>query len=187
VETNKHSDREYIIMTEIIENENVSQRQLSQKLGLSLGTVNVLMKKMIKEGIIKMEQVSQKQVIYMLTPLGMMEKGKKTISYIKSHYRGIYQTKEKIKTVLDKLNLEYENIFILKPDDEIGNLIDLALTEYKSENKQANIKIINEKLDMLKYQKNKDSVLLCAIENQELANNFFKTNDIKVVNLLERL
>ena len=71
------SDNEYTIMSEIMDNENVSQRELSRKLGVSVSTVNALMNKMIKEGLIKMTQVSQKQVFYMLTPIGMMEKAKK--------------------------------------------------------------------------------------------------------------
>ena len=71
------SDNEYTIMSEIMDNENVSQRELSRKLGISVSTVNALMNKMIKEGLIKMTQVSQKQVFYMLTPIGMIEKAKK--------------------------------------------------------------------------------------------------------------
>ena len=94
------SDNEYTIMSEIVDNENVSQRELSRKLGVSVSTVNALMNKMIKEGLIKMTQVSQKQVFYMLTPVGMVEKAKKTVSYLKVHYRAIYQTKEKSRKIL---------------------------------------------------------------------------------------
>jgi hypothetical protein len=142
---------------------------------------------MIKEGMIKMEQVSQKQAFYMLTPVGLIQKTKKTINYIKIHYSVIYETKEKIKSILGELNLECENIFILKADDEIGNVIELAVTEYQSENKPINIKTVNENFELLEHQKNKNTVLLYAIENQELIKNFLKTNDVKMMNLLERL
>ena len=70
-------DDEYIIMSEVSENEKISQRELSRKLGVSVSTVNILVNKMIKDGLIKVTQVSQKQVLYMLTPVGMMEKAKK--------------------------------------------------------------------------------------------------------------
>ena len=106
----KHSYNEYVIMTEIVDNENVSQRELSRKLGLSVGTVNILINKMIKEGMIKMEQVTNKQAMYMLTPTGIVEKSKKTVSYLKNHYRAIYETKEKIKLILNNLNLNYNYI-----------------------------------------------------------------------------
>ncbi|HHU72069.1 MAG TPA: winged helix-turn-helix transcriptional regulator, partial [Clostridiales bacterium] len=76
------ADNEYVIMSEVVENEYITQRELSKKLGVSVSTVNVLMNKMIREGLIKMTQVSQKQVLYMLTPVGMMEKAKKTVTYL---------------------------------------------------------------------------------------------------------
>ena len=70
-------DDEYIIMSEVSENEKISQRELSRKLGVSVSTVNILVNKMIKDGLIKVTQVSQRQLLYMLTPVGMMEKAKK--------------------------------------------------------------------------------------------------------------
>ncbi|MGV8150028.1 MAG: winged helix-turn-helix transcriptional regulator [Alkaliphilus sp.] len=191
MERNKyaHSYNEYFIMTEILDDENVSQRKLSKKLGLGLGTINVLVNKMIKEGLIKMEQVSQKQVIYMLTPAGMMEKTKKTISYIKSHYRAIHETKEKIKIILGELNLKHENIYILKPDDEMGNLIEVAAAEYKAENKEQNVKIVNESFEYesIKSQETNSSVLIYASEDPEVVKGLSETSNIAMVNLLERL
>src|SRR6056297_3185710 len=97
-------DNEYKLMSEISENENITQRELSKKLNLSLGSVNILIKKMIKEGLIKMDQVSQRQVFYMLTPVGMMEKAKKTSKYIRIHYKAINETKKKIKRTLEEIN-----------------------------------------------------------------------------------
>ncbi|QSX05274.1 winged helix-turn-helix transcriptional regulator [Sedimentibacter sp. zth1] len=184
-----NSNYEYFIMNEILDNENISQRELSRKLGVSLGTANVLINKMITEGIIKMEHVSQKQVAYMLTPVGMMEKTKKTISYLKGHYRVIYETKEKVKVVLDELTLKYENVLILKVKDEMGEIIKLAVTEYKSKDKSKKIKMISENynFESIDGQKIKDTVLLYAIENQELVDKKLKTNNITIVNLLERL
>ena len=125
-------DNEYVIMSEVADNETVTQRELSKKLGISVSTVNVLMNKMIREGLIKMTQVSQKQVLYMLTPVGMMEKAKKTVSYLKAHYRAIYETKEKIKSVLDELCREHDVIYVLMSNDEMSEILSIAVHEYKS-------------------------------------------------------
>ena len=176
-------------MTEIIEDKHVSQRDLSRKLELGLGTINVLINKMIKEGLIKMEKVTHKQAAYMLTPVGMIEKAKKTISYIKSHYSAIHETKEKIKYIFEELNIKYENILVLKADGEMGNLIKTAVAEYKSENKSVNIKMVDKdfKFESIKQQKMKNVVLVHAIENQEDIKDLLKIEDVKVVNLLVRL
>ena len=95
-------DNEYYIMSEVADNENVTQRELSTKLGVSVSTINVLINKMIREGLIKMKQVSGRQVLYMLTPMGIVEKARKTSSYLRGHYRIIYETNEKIKYLLDE-------------------------------------------------------------------------------------
>jgi len=185
------SDNEFSVMSEISENENISQRELSYKLGVSLGTVNVLINKMIKEGLIKMEQVSQKQVMYMLTPIGMLEKAKKTVSYLKGHYRAIYETKEKIKEVFFQLSNEYENIFIYKSDDEISEIMGLAYNEFLDEQKVKNIKLV-DKNSLMKEMKemepnNFKSVLLYADDSCEQIKEIMKLNKMMMVSLVERL
>jgi DNA-binding MarR family transcriptional regulator len=142
------SDNEYTIMSEIMDNENVSQRELSRKLGVSVSTVNALMNKMIKEGLIKMTQVSQKQVFYMLTPVGMMEKAKKTVSYLKGHYRAIFETKEKIKTIFQALDQEHDAIFVLLGEDEMAEIMGIAVTEFNSKQNQASVNVLNKKIEM---------------------------------------
>lgn len=181
-----HSDNEFFIMSEIADNESISQRELSRKLGLSLGSINVLINKMIREGLIKMEQVSQKQVFYMLTPVGIMEKAKKTVRYLKVHYRAIYETKEKVKSVLSELSLEYDDIFVLKSDDEMGEVIGVAVTEFLLENKSGKVKIISEK-SKFNIKEIKNAVLLYMVEEQELFKNLLRMNNVMKINLLDRL
>ncbi len=125
-------DNEYMILTQLAEDDSVNQRQLSKKLGVSLGTVNALLTKMAREGKIKVEQVSGRQVAYMLTPNGMLEKAKKTVSYLKGHYRAIYESKEKIKRLIDQLAKRYDYIVVLKNKDEFGAIVDIALSEYNA-------------------------------------------------------
>lgn len=81
------------MLSKISKNDKVTQRELPKDLGLSVSTVNLLMKKMIKEGLIKMNQVSSKQVLYMLTPMGIGNKALKTVSYLKGHYQAINENK----------------------------------------------------------------------------------------------
>lgn len=183
---NIFSDNEYTIMSEIVENENVTQRELSRKLGISVSTVNVLINKMIKEGLVKMNQVSQKQVLYMLTPIGMMEKAKKTIRYLKVHYRVIYETKEKIKTVINELDQEHDVIFVLICDDEMGEIIRVAVEELQSRHNESKVKIIDKK-KRLDIQEFDSPVLLHMSVDAGVLKGYVELTGMKVVNLLERL
>ena len=146
------SDHAYKVMTEIAENEEVTQRELSRSLGISVGSINILLNKLVREGFIKIEQVSGKQMLYMLTPTGMVEKAKKTASYLKAHYHAIYTTKEKIKNRLGKLLEDYDAIYVLLKQDEISEILKVAVEEYTNQNKMAKIYLIR------KHQKITDKV-----------------------------
>ena len=127
-----HLDKEYLILSEIESNEILTQRELSSKLGVSVSTVNVLINKMAREGLVKINQVSKRQVLYMLTPSGLSEKAKKTVLYLKRHYCAIYESKEKIKSVLEEVAQEHDIIFVLMPEDEIAEIIKIAVEEFET-------------------------------------------------------
>lgn len=180
-------DNEYVIMTEVAYNENVTQRELSRKLGVSVSTVNVLMNKMIKEGLIKMTQVSQKQVLYMLTPVGMMEKAKKTVRYLKGHYRVIYETKEDIKAYLDTINQDKNDIYVLQSDDEMGDILNIAVSEYNHKHSKSDIKIINSKQD-IDVDRKRLTILLHMADDEEAHKEILEEcsgiENIEIVNLV---
>ncbi|MDW7668651.1 MAG: winged helix-turn-helix transcriptional regulator [Bacillota bacterium] len=181
---NLFTDNEYRLMTEISENENITQRELSQKLDLSLGSVNILIKKMIKEGLIKMNQVSKRQVFYMLTPNGIIEKAKKTSRYIKVHYNAINQTKEKIKKVLETLHKDYEKIYILIDENVMNQILKASVDEYISKHTNTNIQILNldSKLEIIDK---KDSVLIYLSEDEKHINNYINLENLDTLNLLK--
>lgn len=178
-------DSKYQLMSEIAENEKISQRELSNKLGISLGSVNVLINKMIKEGLIKMEQVSQKQVLYMLTPIGIMEKAKKTVSYLKVHYRVVYETKEKIKTLLKCLEAKHDSIFILLSKDEMGEIIKVAIDEYNSMY-SGSIYFVYEKEKII-IEDFKKNILLHMLADDKEIKEYFCEERLVIYNIMERI
>ena len=181
-----YSDNEYTIMSEIMDKESITQRELSKKLGISVSTVNVLMNKMIRDGLVKMTQVSQKQVLYMLTPVGIIEKTKKTMSYLRIHYRAIYETKEKIKAVFEELEKEYDAIFVLTNDDEMGEIIKMALHELGANHIKTRIVLV-DKDKSIDFKGFKLPVLVHMVEDPEVIQKFVETEGLTVINLAERL
>jgi len=173
-------------MSEITDNNNVSQRELSKKLGVSVSTVNVLVNKMVKEGLVKMTKVSQKQVLYMLTPVGMMEKAKKTVSYLKAHYKAIYQTKEEIKIILKVLEKKHDAIFILMCDDELSEMLNVAIKEFTSNNNESNIVILNDKTKET-IKDYESPILLHMTANEERLQEYKKMDNLRTLNLIDKL
>jgi len=125
-------DKEYIILESIDNNSAITQRELSKKLGISLGAINILINKMVREGLIKIEKVSTNTILYMLTPKGFMEKVDKTYKYIKIHYKYITETKDKIKQQLLRVLENEEKIIVVLGQDETGELVKTAIKEIDS-------------------------------------------------------
>jgi DNA-binding MarR family transcriptional regulator len=61
---------------------NVSQRKLARELGVAVGLVNAYLKRCVKKGLIKVEQVPSRRFAYFLTPSGFAEKSRLTAEYL---------------------------------------------------------------------------------------------------------
>lgn len=76
-----------MILREISIKPQLSQRELSSRLGLSLGKINFLIKALIVKGLIKVESFrnskNKSAYLYVLTPMGIEEKTKKTYWFLK--------------------------------------------------------------------------------------------------------
>lgn len=65
---------EFDLIMELEEDAAVSQHKLSKKLGIAAGLVNILMKRAVNRGFIKMKQIPARRYAYYLTPKGFAEK-----------------------------------------------------------------------------------------------------------------
>jgi len=132
-----------LLILEIIENNaSVTQRDLSEKAGLSLGMVNLLLKKFVKKGIVKLERLDGKSFRYILTPEGFKEKSKKTIDYIKRYYNKTLIIKQNIERVIRTYG-KNRTYALFGNDKEMKEIIEGILKElevdYITENNLQNI------------------------------------------------
>ena len=91
------------------ENPDLTQRELAQKLGVSVGSLNYCLKALIEKGWIKMQNFSQSKnkfgYVYILTPKGISEKAALTGNFLKcklSEY-------EALKLEIASLQLEMQS------------------------------------------------------------------------------
>ena len=90
----------------------LTQRELAQKLGISLGGVNYCLKALIDIGQIKIHNFSKntnKSVyLYLLTPIGIAEKGKLTVGFLKrkmDEYKALKMEIDLVKSKIKDSNL----------------------------------------------------------------------------------
>ena len=75
------------ILKYIKSNPHISQRQLAQELGVSVGKINYCLRALISKGFVKAgnfkRSSSKRSYLYLLTPAGIDEKTKLTASFLR--------------------------------------------------------------------------------------------------------
>ena len=81
-----NSEEELEILRKIEENPNLTQRQIADHLGLSLGKINYLIKALLEKGVVKVDNFKRSDnklgYLYLLTPEGVERKRKLTLLFI---------------------------------------------------------------------------------------------------------
>ena len=92
------------LLEEISKDSSVSQRKLSQRLGVALGVTNACLKKMINKGLVKAKGINHKRIAYYLTPKGFSEKTKLTYHFLEYTIRYYSNLKNNISAKLSLLS-----------------------------------------------------------------------------------
>jgi len=97
-----------MLMRVIDMNPQMTQRELSANLGLSLGKINFLIKAMIEKGFIKADNFKNSKnkiaYLYYLTPKGIEEKTKITYSFLKCKLVEYEKLEEEIRRLKQEVN-----------------------------------------------------------------------------------
>ena len=102
--SNKHdleSEEILKVLREITQTPEMTQRELSSRLGISLGKVNFLVNALIQKGLIKAHNFknsnNKKAYLYYLTPAGLEEKAKITYRFLKRKIKEYELLEEQIR------------------------------------------------------------------------------------------
>ena len=105
------TEESLMLMRDIDENPQVTQRELSANLGMSLGKINFLIKAMVKKGFIKADNFKNSKnkiaYLYYLTPKGFEEKTKITYRYMKRKMAEYEKLEEEIQQLQKEVNQEH--------------------------------------------------------------------------------
>ena len=70
------------ILDELNRDPSLSQREISRRVGVSVGLTNLILRRMAKKTWIKMRTMPGKRMLYALTPRGITEKVRKTRDFL---------------------------------------------------------------------------------------------------------
>ena len=163
------------ILRSVDEENRITQRELAKRTGLSLGSVNVLIKRLIHKGLIKIEHINSRTIKYILTPKGLMEKARLTYQYVVQSYNYISNIELKLEQIINSRK-NTGKVVLYGVKDEIYDIITAKLRAMDEE-----FYYIERGGDLSNIQE-KDYIIITwhpedIIENQN--------NDLNIVNLLK--
>ncbi len=116
-------ENELQILQNIQKSSFITQRDISKLTGISLGNVNLIIKKLIEKGMVKVEKLNTRSMKYTLTSKGIKEKAEATYKYIIESYKFINGFHNNMEDRIKELNeKKYEKVILFGPQDEICNV-----------------------------------------------------------------
>jgi len=85
IDDDTHNESQIILglLTAISRDSSVTQRSVARELGIALGLANAYLKRCVKKGLVKVNQIPANRYAYYLTPRGFSEKSRLTAQYFK--------------------------------------------------------------------------------------------------------
>ncbi len=101
-------DTHFRVLRLLQENPDLTQRELAERLGISVGGLNYCLKAMMEKGLVKMRNFAQSKnkfgYIYVLTPSGVAEKAAMTHRFLQRKI----EEHEDLKTEIQLLSKELD-------------------------------------------------------------------------------
>ncbi|MCG3204435.1 MAG: hypothetical protein KCHDKBKB_01150 [Elusimicrobia bacterium] len=139
-----------------------NQRDLSTKTGMSLGMTNLVIKRLVKKGLLKVRQLNRRKVEYLLTSRGFSEKAKKSYRYMLKTINSVSLIKLRIQNVLQEKLKEGSAQFVLEGEGDFHDIVEMAVRGMKRPEVQLRRVRSVSKSDL------KDAILLTAKKNSSI-------------------
>lgn len=167
-------DYEFKIIDEIGKDLNTTQRKISHQIGLSLGMTNLIIKKLIAKGYVKVKGLNRRNVQYILTPRGFAEKVRKTHRYLLRSIDTLKAVKDKIQDTVLEYYKKGEKNFIILGKGELADIVEISLRDMGKKDLQYSKARTPEEIN------SKNSIILLADGSIQKRNN-------RYLNILEAI
>lgn len=183
--------RELKILEKIEGNGHLTQRDLSKEVGIALGLVNHLLKKMVKKGWIKIKNLDANRIRYLITPEGVREKSSLLYKRVENTIHFYLDAKRVIKDKVIHLKSEGVKSVSIYGINHIAEVLfivlkelGLELTYVVDDNKEGEVWFGYTIVNMDEFLKSNANIIILASFNEKEIDSFCKEQEgMKVVAL----
>jgi DNA-binding MarR family transcriptional regulator len=131
--TNRAQDAESYkslrILDELSINNSITQRDLSERLGIALGLVNSYVKNLVAKGYVTVKAIPPKRYAYYLTPKGFAEKTRLAFDLLQDYTRIYRQTRANLKGLFAEMQADGVRNLVFAGTDEVAEIAYITLQE----------------------------------------------------------
>lgn len=121
------TEKEFAVIEHIGSNGGrITQREIAHRANLSLGLTNLILKKLTREGYIKIKQLTPRSMHYIVTKKGMVERVKKSYSYIFKTISDIQRIKHVIQRLISDEYEKGNRVFGIFGDGELTDIVEVC-------------------------------------------------------------
>ncbi len=117
------------ILDELSNNDSLTQRDLSSRLGIALGLANSYLKNLVAKGYITVRSIPPRRYAYFLTPKGFSEKTRLTYDLLYDYTRIYREARNNLKKLFSKLEADGVKKVVFAGADEVAEIAYITLHE----------------------------------------------------------
>jgi DNA-binding MarR family transcriptional regulator len=121
--------QEYALLNEIAQDSMVTQANLSNRLGIAVGSVNWYIKRLVTRGWVKVSHLSRTRLKYDLTPEGMSIFTQRALLYAGDSLKVYGTLRQKAKSLVGELKQKGIRQVYLDGQDEMSDILRLTCIE----------------------------------------------------------
>jgi DNA-binding MarR family transcriptional regulator len=123
------NEREFELVNIVGAQLGANQRDLSRQLDISLGMTNMLIRRLVSKGYIRIRQLNKKKTQYILTPKGFAEKYLKSVHYTLKTIRSIGLIRTQLNLIIQRLYAQGERVFVILGSSDLTELVEMSLSQ----------------------------------------------------------
>lgn len=125
----KQNFTELNILKEIDSDGDCTQRELARRSGLTLSYLNVYLKGLIRKGYVSVRDMPGRRLWYNLTPMGIAEKARMTLEYMKWSLTKYQDIRDRVRVVCERLKQENKLNIVICGVSDAAEIFYLATIE----------------------------------------------------------
>ena len=109
----------------------INQRQLANKLDISLGLANAFLRTVLSKGWVRARKVKARRWLYFLTPQGSLEKSRLSLNYLQRTLKSFRELRIKADLSLAKISSQGVSGVHLIGDEDWTDIVRLCLDKHR--------------------------------------------------------